>query len=100
MNDDATNDLDDEAEYPRPLGRVKPFARILFGFMALWLIVPIVAGLCMVVWTLGKDISHSVATTDWSWWTWPNVLLALVVPLGIAILVVNRVRRRRRRIDP
>jgi hypothetical protein len=95
MSDQPKNETADEAEYQESFRPVKRIARVVFGAMALWGVAAIAVGLCVVAWGLWKDISHSVATTDWSWWTWPRVLLALSVPLGIAILVLNRIRIRR-----
>src|SRR5580704_19580359 len=95
MSDEPKNEPDDEAEYQEPFPRIKRIARVVFGAMALWGVAAIAVGLCVVAWGLWKDISHSIATTDWSWWTWPRVLLVLSVPLGIAILVLNRIRMHR-----
>jgi H+/Cl- antiporter ClcA len=99
MSDERTNPPDEEAEYSGPLRRVKLMARLVFGAIALSFLVVFAFGVFHVAADIWKETSRSIARADWSWWTWPRVLSALLALLGIAILVVIRVRGARRRPD-
>jgi H+/Cl- antiporter ClcA len=99
MSDNRTNSPDEEADYSGPLRRFKPIARIVFGAFALFFIVLFAIGFLHVAVDIWKESSRSIARTDWSWWTWPRVLAALLALIGIAILVLNRIRIARRRSD-
>jgi H+/Cl- antiporter ClcA len=97
MSDNRPNSPAEEAEYSGPLRRFKPIARIVFGTIALFFIAVFAMGFLHVAVDIWKESSRSIARTDWSWWTWPRVLSAFLALLGIAILVLNRIRIARRR---
>jgi hypothetical protein len=97
MSDLRMHEPDDEAEYSGPLRRIKLIARVVFGAIALFVIAAFAIGLWHVFGDIWKEVSTSIATMDWSWWTWPRVLLVPLAPLGIAILVRNRLRQGGRR---
>jgi hypothetical protein len=66
-------------------------ARVVFGAAALLGVAAFAVELCVVVWVLWDDIARGIAATDWG-------PLVFVVPLSIAILVLNRSRAARRRL--
>jgi hypothetical protein len=82
MSDEPTKDEDEYEQYAGPLTRFKKAARPIFALWALFGLAAMAIGLCVVAWGIWHDMSHAIAKTDWSWWTWPRVLLVLVVPLG------------------
>jgi hypothetical protein len=94
MSNNSVNPSDGDHEQAGPLTRMKPLARIAFAII---LISPILAGLIFAAINIWRDGSRSIARTDWSFWTWPRVLVALYAVTVAAMVVVGRIRIARRR---
>ncbi len=92
MSDEPTIDGDDYEQYQGPLDRFKKAARPIFGLWALFGVAAVVVSFCGVVGVIAWGFWREMSRADWSFWTWPRVLIALLGLLGIAILIRNRIR--------